>query len=338
MIINNDELKKAKKVLARERFNLLNKENVVAVGIGFKERGGEKTNVLAIICSVNSKQNISTLAEEDIVPDNIQGVDTDVKSVGTISALDADISRTQRNRPAPGGVSVGHYNITAGTLGCYVRKNGIPCILSNNHVLANSNNASIGDGILQPGSHDGGKMKTDMIAKLTEFVPIEFMGVDCPISNFVTKTLNFLAKIMGSGVTLEAKRKQPLEENYADCAIAEVLDLQDMDQEILGIGEVQGIKEVELGMPLIKSGRTTGVTTGTVDQIDVTVNVGFGGGKMAIFTDQVITGPISQPGDSGSLILTDNDHKALGLLFAGSNSITIFSKIQHVKILLNIEF
>ena len=61
-----------------------------------------------------------------------------------------------RIRPAPGGVSWGHFRITAGTLGCLVRGNRPPrdrrlMGLTNNHVGANSNNASLGDCIAQPG-------------------------------------------------------------------------------------------------------------------------------------------------------------------------------------------
>lgn len=66
-----------------------------------------------------------------------------------------------RMRPAPGGISVGHYRITAGTLGCLATglsapRNSRLMILSNNHVLANSNNAAYGDCICQPGPYDGG--------------------------------------------------------------------------------------------------------------------------------------------------------------------------------------
>lgn len=53
-----------------------------------------------------------------------------------------------RIRKAPGGVSVGHYKITAGTLGCLATRGRRLLILSNNHVLANSNNARTGDPIL----------------------------------------------------------------------------------------------------------------------------------------------------------------------------------------------
>ena len=48
-------------------------------------------------------------------------------------------------------------------------------ILSNNHVLANSNDAQVGDTVVQPGSIDGGHAVSDKIAELERFVPIEFI-------------------------------------------------------------------------------------------------------------------------------------------------------------------
>ena len=84
-------------------------------------------------------------------------------TAGAISYAAVSNSLRRRLRPAQGGFSVGHYQITAGTLGtcCYDLSPfpGIPSryyILSNNHVLANANNARVGDPILQPGPYDGG--------------------------------------------------------------------------------------------------------------------------------------------------------------------------------------
>ncbi|NIU63493.1 MAG: hypothetical protein GWN66_23410, partial [Pseudomonas stutzeri] len=85
---------------------------------------------------------------------------TDVQETGVIRALQ---DHTAKWRPAPGGVSIGHVDITAGTLGCLVVRGDHIYILSNNHVLANSNEAEPGDAILQPGPHDGGTMD-DQIA------------------------------------------------------------------------------------------------------------------------------------------------------------------------------
>jgi hypothetical protein len=84
-----------------------------------------------------------------------------------------------------------------------------------------------------------------------------------------------------------------------------------------------------LGMAINKSGRTTGFTTGEIEQVDVTVNVQYGEGKMAQFTDQLMAGPMSQGGDSGSAVLNQNN-QLVGLLFAGSDTSTIINRIQNV--------
>lgn len=94
-------------------------------------------------------------------------------------------SNTARNRPCPAGFSVGRRGST-GTFGGNVRfGSNFGYILSNNHVLANLNSATIGDPIIQPGDLDGGTLQMDIIAQLTRWVPIDFVGnneVDCAIA------------------------------------------------------------------------------------------------------------------------------------------------------------
>ena len=134
--------------------NLLAMKNVVGVGVGYKVQGGSQSDDVAIVVMVSRKLPLPALAPEAVLPKNIEGVSIDVIQVGQIRALQA---RTDRWRPAPGGVSIGHYKITAGTFGSIVRdrETGNRLILSNNHVIANSNDADAGDEILQPGPIDG---------------------------------------------------------------------------------------------------------------------------------------------------------------------------------------
>ncbi len=82
-------------------------------------------------------------------------------------------------------------------------------------------------------------------------------------------------------------------------------------------------------MAVKKSGRTTGFTTGTIQQVDVSANVQYGAGKIALFTDQLMAGAMSQGGDSGSAVMDDNN-RLTGLLFAGSDSTTIINRIENV--------
>ena len=325
----NNDLASTRNTLKNNRLQLLARANVVATGIGDKITEGQKTSTLSIVCSVIKKLPASSLSPQDMIPSTIDGIPTDVVETGHIRAMQ---SWTDRYRPAPGGVSIGHRDITAGTLGCLVKKNGQTFILSNNHVLANSNDAQPGDSILQPGPYDGGSFPDDHIADLYEFVPIVFLlpepPSDCPIARGMASLLNYAAKAVGSNTRLRTIRIL-VEENLVDAAIARPLNEQDVSAEILEIGTIKGLAQGELGMPIKKSGRTTGLTTGEIQQVDVTVNVQYGSGRMARFTDQLMAGPMSQGGDSGSAVL-DNDSNLAGLLFAGSDNSTIINRIENV--------
>ncbi len=307
--------------------HLLAKPNVVATGIGYKTTGGKKTDELSIVCSVETKVPSATLGRGELIPRFVEGVPTDVHPTGLIHIHQPP---TGRFRPAPGGVSTGHVNITAGTLGCLVKRENRTFILSNNHVLANSNNAEKGDVILQPGLHDGGVVPDDYIAKLYDFVKIHFENENagCFIARGVAGLFNFLARATGSGMRLYPRNMKQTE-NVVDCAIAEPFEESDVTDEILQVGKISGVAEGELGMEVKKSGRTTGLTHGVIEQVDATVRVNFGSGKTALFTDQLIAGAMSRGGDSGSVVLTGGN-EIVGLLFAGSVNTTVFNRIQNV--------
>ncbi|MDI3280198.1 MAG: hypothetical protein QJR13_02345 [Bacillota bacterium] len=313
-----------KQVLEREKAALLKLPNVVGVGIGHKRVGGKSTGQPSLIVLVKKKLPAAQLAAADLVPPRVGGVPTDVVEVGDIRALGAlplplgaeNNPRTRKMRPARPGVSIGHYKITAGTFGAvvYDRQSRAPLILSNNHVLANSTSdrarrASVGDPIWQPGRYDGGSSE-DLIARLERFVPLHF------------RRLFF-----------SPKAKRP---NLVDAAVARPLTPQLISDEIMELGRVQGIAEAQPDLEVTKSGRTTGVTSGRVIALHASLDVGYDGGRQATFVEQVVAEPMSSGGDSGSLVLT-RDLKAVGLLFAGSAQATIFSPIQTVLDLLDLD-
>lgn len=303
--------------------------NVVATGVGYKISQGARTSNLSIVCSVSKKLSPMRVSARDLVPSAIDGIPTDVVETGRIRAFQ---SRTDKHRPAPGGVSIGHRDITAGTLGCLVQKNGNTFILSNNHVLANSNDAQPGNPILQPGPVDGGRFPDDHIADLHEFVPITFSQPEppsqCPTARAVVAFLNAACRVIASKTRYKIVRLQA-EDNLVDAAIARPLNQNDVKDEILELGTIQGSAEAALGAAVKKSGRTTGLTTGEILQVDVTADVQYGVGQVARFTDQLLAGPMSQGGDSGSAVL-DEENRLVGLLFAGSDTTTIINRIQNV--------
>ena len=321
------EFSALKGILQENREQLLTRTNVVATGIGYKVSEGKKTATLSIICTVVQKRPQSKLSAQEMIPSSIGGFPTDVVQTGVIRALQ---SHTARYRPASGGVSIGHRDITAGTLGCLVKKGGEFLILSNNHVLANSNAAQIGDAILQPGVYDGGRFPDDHIANLEAFVPISFSGgpSGCSAARGIADLLNSIAKAMGSDARLRAITTQA-EDNLVDAAIARPLNPNDGKDEILKVGTIQGTAPGELGMAIKKSGRTTALTTGEVQQVNVTATVQYGENQTALFTDQLLAGAMSQGGDSGSAVL-DSNNRLIGLLFAGSENTTIINRIENV--------
>jgi hypothetical protein len=311
--------------------SILNKKNVVACGVGFKMTGGKVSDEPCVVVSVIKKLPPDQLAAPDLVPQTVGTTRTDVVETGIIRTFQ---SPTDKWRPAPGGVSIGHFNITAGTLGCLVTRGSDVFILSNNHVLADSNQGQAGDAILQPGSHDGGT-NDDRIAVLEEFVPINFgtASPTCGLATMVSTVLNGLARVLGSSHRL-ASYRQVDEPNRVDAAIAHPLSSDLVERRILEIGVPKGSREAGLGTSIKKSGRTTGFTTGEVSQIDATVRVSYGSAGTATFEDQYVAGAMSAGGDSGSAVL-DGEDFVIGLLFAGSDSTTIINPIQYVLQALN---
>jgi hypothetical protein len=281
---------------------------------------------LSLVVSVTHKVHPSALQAGQLVPREVDGVRTDVVETGVLRAHQGPDDRW-RPVVVP-GVSMGHYDITTGTFGCLVRRNGEVFILSNNHVLANINKGEPGDAILQPGPSDGGRAE-DRVATLAEFVPIDFgtSDAECGIVRTLGIILNRLAELVGSSHRFEAVRQTP-GVNRVDAALAHPLRPDLVSSDILYIGTPAGAGEATLGMRVQKTGRTTGYTTGTVTQIDATVRIDYDG-PSAMLEGQLITTPMSQPGDSGSAVL-DMGKRVVGLLFAGSDAATVLNPIDQV--------
>jgi len=244
------------------------------------------------------------------IPKKLDDVSVEVVVTGKIYALPKPEGKpgggTKINpaarfpRPVPIGVSTGHPNITAGTIGCRVKDGfGNVYALSNNHVYADENRATIGDNVLQPGPYDDGINPDDAIGKLDKFVTIKFDGsnntVDAAIAFSSTANLGKATPSNGYGTPKSAT------------------------------------VSAYVGMPVQKYGRTTGLTTGKIYATNATVNVGYDTG-VALFVGQIIIKPgtFSAGGDSGSLIVTQSGKNPVGLLFAGSSSMTVANPIDAV--------
>jgi hypothetical protein len=250
------------------------------------------------------------------IPAALDNVPVEVRVTGR---LVAHSDPTMRLRPAPVGFSVGHPLITAGTIGArVVNASGQLFALSNNHVLAASNDASIGDPMLQPGPFDGGT-SADRIGTLAAFRSIDFSGA----SNVMDAAIALSdATMLGNATPIDDGYGVPGTRIFGDANSDRLFD----DRTQL------------LNLNVMKYGRTTKLTRGRITGINATVDICYEVliiicVKSARFTDQIVIGQsgFSDGGDSGSLIVVDNvDRNPVALLFAGSTTETIANRIDLV--------
>lgn len=315
--LSHEAFERVKEVQERHTDGLMAVKGVVGTAVGFNQ-----DNRLAVKVFV---------ARWDVagIPKKLYDVPVQVVVTGKFYALPKpdkpgggkppknEVDPTARfDRPVPIGVSTGHPDITAGTIGCRVTDDADVYALSNNHVYANENQASIGDNVLQPGTFDGGDPEDDAIGTLAEYEPIDFSEsgkntIDAAIALSSTEMLGNATPSDGYGIPKHTTVS-------AD----------------LGL----------LNQPVKKYGRTTGLTKGRVYAINATVNVVYDS-KVACFVNQIVIAPgsFSAGGDSGSLIVLDgkgqnkeNDRKPIGLLFAGSIQYTIANPINEVLLRLGV--
>lgn len=257
----------------------------VAIGIS-----GKGDNYRLAVRVQRAEPGLETLLED--IRRRSKG-EMEVRHVGPVRAQQPWHQR--RNRPLRIGGSIGHFNITAGTLGCFVTPRGSAkdedWILSNNHVLADENRASIGDAIIQPGDADDGQRPADVVGHLKKFIRL--------------------------------KRRK----NRVDAAVATIEEgIEYYYSELATLGNITGVRSEPLdeGELVYKVGRTTGVTKGRVSAIELdSLEVEFDMGDIE-FDGQVeiepftTRKPFSLGGDSGSLIV-DSRRRAVALLFAGND-------------------
>ena len=300
--------------------------NAHAVGIGMKVVEGKATRQKCIRIHVTQKMPESFLPPRDAIPKEIDGIPTDVvesppamiqvppkkstakarraekrpaaKGAGVAATKACTRNKQKRQRPVTGGISASQFEVTAGTIACFCRstKEGDDpetiYILSNNHVLANVNQAQIGDEIYQPAPLDGGG-SDDTIAKLRRFVGLKLGGV---------------------------------EPNLVDAAIGEMTPGVEIVTSVCAIGAITGVAKATLNMNVRKHGRTSGYTEGRITDVDYDAIVGMDHQDpsiKAVFHSQLrieAKAPflvIGLGGDSGSLVIQKSGQKAVGLYFAG---------------------
>jgi hypothetical protein len=205
-----------------------------------------------------------------------------------------------------------------GTLGSLVQRNGVFYILSNNHVLARSDSATVGDNIIQPGLVDSGcNPNSDaVVAHLSQFVRLETAGtnVDAAIAQINPGAVDTTGTIFLLGSAATGNVPNP-GSPHAGTGVA-----------------------ASVGLSVAKSGRTTGLTCSTVGAIGVSTKVqyqtGCGTGTTFSVTYQnqvsVSGGTFSGQGDSGSLIVSQATADPVALLYAGSDTDTVGNPVHDV--------
>jgi hypothetical protein len=217
------------------------------------------------------------------IPAAVDGVPTEVRVVGDVLPY---------AKPGGGilecGTSTGNdLECAAGTIGAVVLKGGVKYLLSNNHVYARENAASIGEREDAPGRYDGKPRcaVTPACGTLDDFQAISFSGsntIDCAIARMDTSRPT--AVTQSGGYTASAT-----------------------------------VAAASVGQAVKKSGRTSGLTHGTVQAINVTIQVQYTGG-IATFNGQIMTpATFIRSGDSGSLMVTETGNNPVGLCFAGGS-------------------
>ncbi len=298
------------KIIKNRYMDFLKDPNVVGVAVGRKIRDGKVTDEPCITFFVAKKiVNEKKILPEFLLPQTLEEdaveVQSDVVETGHIYAYAA---HTSRERPAVPGASIGHVDVTAGTLGAIVidDKSKTQVILSNNHVLADSNRASTNDDILQPGKADGGTVPNDVIGNLLRFKTIDFAGgtnyIDAAICS--VKKPNYISNTPHDGIPAPSPKTQAVGLLFAGSSTQTIINPIGIVLNELKISLPAGSTiEGSIGMNVQKTGRTTGGTTNTIKNINATVRVNYGSAGEAVFSDQIVTGDMSDGGDSGSLVV-----------------------------------
>lgn len=314
------------------RLLLRTKPNVIGLDIGLRIKGGKITKEKVVKVYVVKKIEKKFLSKNDMIPSvlEIEGkkVPVDVEE----GKIDRPHIFDLRVRPLIGGPSISPHNRWySGTLGvCVTLNDGNTYMLSNNHVLADSNQLAIGTSIIQPSRPDGGHSVNDIVGSLSDFVPLDFG----------TTTI----KIWGMTFTLRNT-------NHVDAAIAMVNGaFNGANKEIHWVGYPKYMHDTSwnifkrislLGRRVCKMGRTTHYTLGTIISVSYDTWVGpYSTGQNAWFEDQIrilgLHGRFSAPGDSGSLVVDAITKEPIGLLFSGGGNYTNANPLDRVISELNI--
>ena len=280
--------------------------NIVGAAFGRRIVNGEMTDEPALIVYVARKVSRDYLPLTRLLPRRMyiggDYVEVDVVETGPLYPL----TFNGRERPATAGISIGNANeASAGTLGALVIDNfdKSPCVLSNNHVMARENAATLGEIIVQPGVFDAGASPADDIATLKRFVTINATGntVDCAIAQIIK---GFVIDEVHNNIIPVATPDHPaVGLLFAGSCSRMIMNPIDnvLSQLNISFPNAGSTARADIGMNVEKVGRTTEYTTSSVTEIDATVTIAYEFGN-ATFDNQITTAWMDSAGDSGSVV------------------------------------
>jgi hypothetical protein len=299
---------------------------------GFISSAGLYVAPSAVPTKIDSQQNTVTTT---LTITAVSQADTTANGTSTVTIVpdNANAQAVPVELGSSGGNAHDFVNNTAkntitccgGTLGSLVTRGGVQYILSDNHILARSDGATVGDAIIQPGLIDTATCTTagtTTVANLSQFSNLQATpspNIDAAIAQVVAGEVDPTGKIIYLGATTDANG----------------VPVADAPQGGTGLPA----SSVAVGRPVAKSGRSTGLTCSTVEATNIltsvsyTVNCDGTGTKFtASYANQigVIGGDFSGEGDSGSLIVTQDTASPLALLYAGSDTDTVGNPVADV--------
>ncbi len=216
-------------LLPKAREQLMAYPGVRHVSVGLKETAGKPTEQIVFRVYVEKKLPANELPRKKVIPVEVLGVKTDVLVEPVPTLADDD----GRYRPLLGGIQIGNDSSSeVGTMGCIARldSDGSIVMLSNHHVM------------MAGGASNGEKIGQSTISCCC-----------CCKGNIVGVVVN------------------SLNNGLVDCAIARITGAPGFMNEIIDIGLILGAATLNAGGSTVapgdhvmKRGRTTGLTTGTV--------------------------------------------------------------------------
>ena len=323
------QVEEASAALSRKRNEWLRRPDVTAVDVGYRYKGRMITDEIALRVHVERKLPRAALAKHELItdseaPETIDGFPVDVvegkygpamaTAPAQIEAIE-NVDRKGRINPLAGGISCGNPRITAGTLGAIVwDRTNGKPSILSNWHVLCGSQNCEAGEAIRQPGKLDGGTEQDKVAGLTRF------RLD----------------------------------RDSDAAIANLSGQREFTRDVVGLDPISGVTEPQLGMKVVKSGRTTGITEGKIDGVNMSLSINYGGGTVQTFQNQIRIVPlppwpntdyeVSEGGDSGSVWIEQSSNRAVGLHFAGETNTSptaehaIANRMTEVVRILNISF